>query len=291
MNRAARICSAGHGGQVLVSSTVRALVGDRFEFLDLGSYALAGIPRPEQIYQLLNSQTAASFPPFRAPASGVRNNRRSLGRRSRQKPTLSSAAWRVRAAIPSVDNEDRSVYAELGAGLFSAARAVERADAFLDRVDNQRLAERLAEYQELALFSEPAALETKRIRDQIAAVEHPAVCANPRPHAPRACPSCSWSPVRSIPPTLSPFAKGLSSRGCARPGRHSSGGDSEPHLLQAQEDSSPWHLHLRVYIVPYRDDAGTNHVGEFVRSRMRSGLGQRLESPKRCGSPPRARPR
>ena len=42
VNRAARICSAGHGGQVLVSDSVRGVVGDAYEFRPLGSYTGQG---------------------------------------------------------------------------------------------------------------------------------------------------------------------------------------------------------------------------------------------------------
>ena len=266
VNRAARICSAGHGGQVLVSGAVRELVGDRFEFLDLGSYALAGIPRPEQIYQLSISQTAASFPPLRAPASGPRNNRRPIGRRGRQEPTLSSAAWRVRAAIPSVESEHRSFYAELGAGLFSAARAVERADAFLDRVDHRRLAERLAEYQQLAVFSEPAALETQRIRDQIAAVEHLGRLRDSAIACATSVSDLFVEPGEIHPADLAPLRDKVSAAVEAL----------DRAVTRAAAIVSPTCFKLKrtrhrgiytsggIYIVSYRDDAGTKQVGEFV---------------------------
>ena len=46
VNRAARICSAGHGGQILVSQTTRDLVSTAVQFRDLGTYLLAGSSRP-----------------------------------------------------------------------------------------------------------------------------------------------------------------------------------------------------------------------------------------------------
>ncbi len=53
--RAARICSAGHGGQVLLSETTRALVGgdlpDGVSVRDLGEQKLKDV-RAEHIYQL-----------------------------------------------------------------------------------------------------------------------------------------------------------------------------------------------------------------------------------------------
>ena len=64
VNRAARICSAGHGGQVLVSHTVRDVVGDAYEFRALGSYTLAGLPAPEPIFQVVISGARLEFPHF-----------------------------------------------------------------------------------------------------------------------------------------------------------------------------------------------------------------------------------
>ena len=73
VHRAARICSAGHGGQILVSSMTRALLAsggrDGFEFVDLGEHALAGLPGPERLYQLAVDGLARDFPPLRVAHS------------------------------------------------------------------------------------------------------------------------------------------------------------------------------------------------------------------------------
>jgi predicted ATPase len=50
VHRAARIAAAGHGGQVLVSSTTAQLVDD--ELRDLGEHRLKDLSTPERIYQL-----------------------------------------------------------------------------------------------------------------------------------------------------------------------------------------------------------------------------------------------
>ncbi len=63
VHRAARICAAGHGGQVLVSEAARAALRDPAELRDLGPHQLRGLDAPERIYQL---EPAASFPPLRA---------------------------------------------------------------------------------------------------------------------------------------------------------------------------------------------------------------------------------
>jgi class 3 adenylate cyclase len=49
--RAARICSAAHGGQVLVSETTRALVGGE-DLRDLGLHHLKDMEHPERLFQL-----------------------------------------------------------------------------------------------------------------------------------------------------------------------------------------------------------------------------------------------
>jgi class 3 adenylate cyclase len=64
--RAARICSAGHGGQILLSETTRALLGNALpegaSVLDLGSQNLKDIQH-ERIFQLaLDDQPAEARP-------------------------------------------------------------------------------------------------------------------------------------------------------------------------------------------------------------------------------------
>jgi class 3 adenylate cyclase len=65
--RAARICSAGHGGQILLSETTRALLGNELpegvSVVDLGQQNLKDVQH-ERIYQLaLDGQQ--SFPPLK----------------------------------------------------------------------------------------------------------------------------------------------------------------------------------------------------------------------------------
>jgi YVTN family beta-propeller protein len=69
VHRAARICAAGHGGQVLLSSTTRDLVEDDLPretgVVDLGEHRLKDIPRPERIYQLVVNGLPDEFPPLK----------------------------------------------------------------------------------------------------------------------------------------------------------------------------------------------------------------------------------
>jgi predicted ATPase/class 3 adenylate cyclase len=52
VHRAARIASAGHGGQVLLSQTTRDLLDPTLELRDLGEHRLKDLTSPERIYQL-----------------------------------------------------------------------------------------------------------------------------------------------------------------------------------------------------------------------------------------------
>jgi DNA-binding NarL/FixJ family response regulator/class 3 adenylate cyclase len=69
VHRVARICSAGHGGQVLVSQTTRNLLEAgqvlEVEFQDLGEHELRGLPRPERLFQVIAPDLPAEFPPLR----------------------------------------------------------------------------------------------------------------------------------------------------------------------------------------------------------------------------------
>jgi class 3 adenylate cyclase len=75
--RAARICSAGHGGQILLSSASRdALEGSQtagIAFRTLGRYALAGLPDPEALFQVHAADLRAKFPKLRTAAVTARS--------------------------------------------------------------------------------------------------------------------------------------------------------------------------------------------------------------------------
>jgi predicted ATPase/class 3 adenylate cyclase len=73
VHRAARICSAGHGGQVLASDTTRELahsIDGGLHLIDLGWHRLKDLDRPERLHQLAGPGLAEAFDPVRAlPAS------------------------------------------------------------------------------------------------------------------------------------------------------------------------------------------------------------------------------
>jgi class 3 adenylate cyclase len=66
---AARICSAAHGGQLIVSESTRALaLSDPprgISFQDLGEHALKGLDQPQRLYQVQADGIGAMFPPLR----------------------------------------------------------------------------------------------------------------------------------------------------------------------------------------------------------------------------------
>ena len=72
VHRAARICSAGHGGQVLVSQTTRELLRDDpipdASLRDLGEHQLKDMDEPERIFQLAAPGLAQDFPALKTAA-------------------------------------------------------------------------------------------------------------------------------------------------------------------------------------------------------------------------------
>ena len=70
VNRAARIMSAAHGGQVLLSQALAQLVAERLPasagLRDLGSVRLRDLSTPERVYQLLHPSLRGEFPALRS---------------------------------------------------------------------------------------------------------------------------------------------------------------------------------------------------------------------------------
>lgn len=72
VHTAARVCSAGHGGQILISSASRdALEGRASEGIalaSLGRYSLAGLAGPEALFQVQAADLRVKFPRLRVSA-------------------------------------------------------------------------------------------------------------------------------------------------------------------------------------------------------------------------------
>ena len=70
INRAARLMSVAHGGQVLLSAAAASLVVDLLpagmDLRGLGEHRLKDLERPERIFQLIHADLAADFPPLKA---------------------------------------------------------------------------------------------------------------------------------------------------------------------------------------------------------------------------------
>jgi DNA-binding NarL/FixJ family response regulator/class 3 adenylate cyclase len=63
VHRAARICSAGHGDQIVLSQACAALVAQ--PTIDLGEHELPGLPKAEHLFQLVAPDLPTEFPPLR----------------------------------------------------------------------------------------------------------------------------------------------------------------------------------------------------------------------------------
>jgi predicted ATPase/class 3 adenylate cyclase len=64
LNRAARLMSAAHGGQTVVSSTTRSMVSE-VAARDLGAHRLKDLSEPEQVWQLIVDGLTTEFPALR----------------------------------------------------------------------------------------------------------------------------------------------------------------------------------------------------------------------------------
>jgi predicted ATPase/class 3 adenylate cyclase len=69
LNRVARLLSAGHGSQVLLSAAAQELVRDQLlaeaSLMDLGERRLKDLFRPERVFQLVAAGLPSEFPPLR----------------------------------------------------------------------------------------------------------------------------------------------------------------------------------------------------------------------------------
>lgn len=114
VHRAARICAAGHGGQVLVSQATQTLLDDEEEQLgvhlrDLGEYRLKDLDRPVRLFQAEADGLPVAFPPSRSEAPD--SPRR--WRRSRILAAVSLAAVCVAAVTALVLTRSSSPAGEL----------------------------------------------------------------------------------------------------------------------------------------------------------------------------------
>ena len=92
--RAARICTVGRGGQILLSETTRALLGsglpDGVSVFPLGQRNLRGIDEPERVYEIAIDDL--EHEERERPRSGTGRRRTDPLRRCRRPPSRSSRA-------------------------------------------------------------------------------------------------------------------------------------------------------------------------------------------------------
>lgn len=69
LNRVARLCSAGHGGQILLSQAAYELTRDQLpagvSLVDLGEHRLKDLGRPERVFQAIARDLPTDFPALR----------------------------------------------------------------------------------------------------------------------------------------------------------------------------------------------------------------------------------
>ncbi len=70
VHRAARICSAGHGGQILLSDAVSGLAARDLppgvSLRDLGTHRLKDLREPEHLFQVMHPDLPTDFPPLKS---------------------------------------------------------------------------------------------------------------------------------------------------------------------------------------------------------------------------------
>jgi class 3 adenylate cyclase len=133
--RAARICTAGAGGHVLLSETTRALIGsslpDGVSLFPLGEQHLKGLDEPERVYELdIEGVTPPARQPAEAPeppaAADVRKE--DIGKKLEkqiEESVLRMIESRLAKLTPtsSAESDDVEELAERGASLGDEIRA------------------------------------------------------------------------------------------------------------------------------------------------------------------------
>lgn len=161
VHRAARICAAAHGGQIVLSQTAYDLVvddpPDGITLIDLGEHQLKDFDRPQRLYRIAAPDLPADFPPLRTLE----------GPRARLPQPLTNFIGRERTIASLIDAFDTSRLVTLtgigGAGKTRLAiqLAGELADRFPDGIW----------FVELGSLADPALVpqmvaETLGIREQ-----------------------------------------------------------------------------------------------------------------------------
>ncbi len=99
----ARLCSAAHGGQIVVSGATRAVIGTSapsgVRFRRLGRHRLPGLPEAETLFQVLARGLRADFPPPRIQRR-ARPRRKAADRRATPRTGIRPAAGQLELPEP-----------------------------------------------------------------------------------------------------------------------------------------------------------------------------------------------
>ena len=251
VHRAARICAAGHGDQILLSQTTRDLVANGVEVKDLGSYWLAGLPAPERLFQLLVPGLGSEFPPLRAE-SGQRRRKRAGCRDAAPRGGRRDAAAGAAAALPG--DPAATTTGRAWRSLFTADRAVGGAGSFLARVDHKQLTSRLAVQRPSASTPSKPTRKPSGCRHGSAGSSY----KNATTHSQASPPNSLTDSTRSAHNRRSPSSMNRSAPPPRRSTRPSAGRQgARPLELQTRRNRRRGVYHAaHRYIVPYSDDHG-----------------------------------
>jgi YVTN family beta-propeller protein len=105
VHRAARICAAGHGAQILLSHATQTLLEDEEEdigisLLDVGEHHLKDLDRPVRLYQANAAGLSTQFPPLRPSGASAHAEEITVSEpRHRRRATIAALAVVVTAAV------------------------------------------------------------------------------------------------------------------------------------------------------------------------------------------------
>ena len=196
VHRAARICSAAHGGQILLSQSTRELAGEVLpsgtQLEELGEHRLKDLPRPERLFQLIVPGLQSKFAPLsdldrqEATAGPFLGNERELATRvahtvfdkthlSRRakspKRGFAELAWELRGLVPEAPRELQAELGALGGQLFNLGRTAADFERYIASVDRRLLERKLRESKEMAVVSRRAGDEADALAERLARFE------------------------------------------------------------------------------------------------------------------------
>jgi hypothetical protein len=165
VHRAARIGDAANGGQVLVSESTRSLIGEQIVLRDLGEYRLAGLDRPERLYQVVAAGLASEFEPPRAQPQA----RRRKDRLRTADPT--KVGWRVHGLGSVAPSTLSRPLESLAGAALEAARVIASADHTLATTNRDELAARFADHQARGTVAPHVAQAAVELERQLVALD------------------------------------------------------------------------------------------------------------------------